>query len=113
MASAASSAASAGAENCPDEAARGSDHLPPRPKVRAASLSDCDVRRFERPAKAVLHDRAKSVTKGTGPGASPSKLVNGLPPTTARGGQGTIVSTVVPACSRAVAVTTLNDEPGG
>src|SRR5947209_3124720 len=113
MDSAASSAVSAGTGNCPGSAASGSDHLAPNPTPRAASARPCGVSRPDTLTNAVLHERAKSVRKDTTPGASPSKLVNGLPPITARGGQGTTSFTVRPRSRRAAAVTTLADEPGG
>src|SRR5437588_2782822 len=110
---AATSAVSAGTGNWPDDAARGSVHLVPNPKARAASARTWGVRRPDRPTKAVLHERAKSVRNGTAPGDSPSKLVKGLPPTTARGGHATTSLTFSPRSNSAAAVTTLNDEPGG
>ena len=99
---AASSAASAGRGNWPEKADTGSDHLVPNPKARAVSARRWGCSRPDRPTKAVLQERAKSVRNGTEPGASPSKLVKGLPP-----------SRVSPPAMRAAAVTTLNDDPGG
>ena len=63
--------------------------------------------------KAVLHDWAKSVAKGTAPAAPPSKFLNSLPPTVIVFGQLTVSLVFSPSRSSAAVVTTLNVEPGG
>ena len=87
--------------------------MAPNPKPFAVSAKDCGVSRPDTLTNAVLQERAKSVRNDTAPGASPSKLVKGLPPITARGGQATTSLMLRPRSSSAAAVTTLADEPGG
>ena len=62
----------------------------PRPKSRAVRGSASGASRGASETKAVLHDCAKSVAKGTAPAAPPSKFLNSLPSTVIVFGQSTV-----------------------
>ena len=84
----------------------------PRPKSRAVRGRASGASRGASETKAVLHDCAKSVAKGTAPAAPPSKFLNSLPSTVIVFGQLTVSVVFSPARSSAVVVMTLNVEPG-
>src|SRR5438309_11954089 len=113
MAAAACSATSAGLGNWPAEKGRGNGYFWPKPNCVAASARAVLGSFAASCTKAVLHEMANAWWNGIWPGASPSKLVNGLPPMVTCGGQVVGVSGLVPLASSAAVVTTLNVEPGG
>ena len=113
MTAAACSVVSTGVGNLPPAAGRPGLRLVPKPKLAAAAPSCAFETRAAMPTKAVLHEMAKARWKGMLGAASPSKLVNRLPPMTASGGHGTAWSEVTPAAKSAAVVTTLNVDPGG
>src|SRR5205085_69903 len=106
MEAAAFSAVSAGWGNWPANDGTGSWYLSPNPKAAACPGRAGSGSLAASCTKAVLHEIAKAWWNGIGPGgASPSKFLNGLPPTVAWGGQVVGVSAVAPPTSSAAVVT--------